>query len=145
MINSIGFDLFTDGYNVDQINCIDLTTAVASSNNNYNNYYYYCFLYCVSVNWPNNNQSDMLTCINNILNKLGLALKFKTIEDQDQLIPFIQQTIDKKQPLILITGLNALFYDFRYRTDTTVDHAIIISGYDDERSLIISRDRKSVV
>lgn len=130
-------DYYTDGFNVEQINCHDLTIACASGAYSYDNYFFYCFLHAIYSIWFPFRKNIR----NDILELLGLQLKPITIESPEGLITQIKIAIDSKKPVLLTTRYNRLFYapQFGKETDKSI-HTLLIDGYDENKSIVRLRD-----
>jgi len=130
-------DLYANGFDATQLNCVDLPIAGASGYYNYNNYYYYCFYHCVLNNWGTVN-NDWLRHRNYILSKLGLSLNQINVENSSSFISLIRSEIDKKHPLLMLVSYYSLFYHIGYLDNEYrhIPHGIILNGYESEKSLI---------
>jgi hypothetical protein len=146
LIKSLEIDLFIDGYNVDEISCIDLPIAGAASFYNKENYYKYCFYTSFFLNWLDANKLERFELRNIVLKKMGLTINRNAISSSGELIPFIRKSIDNQIPVILTANYGSLYYTYDYLIDTSynLDHAFIISGYDADKSILIIRDIKAV-
>lgn len=142
MKKCLEINLYADGYDVTQLNCVDLPIAGASGYYDYNNYFYYCLYYNIFDNWGSIDSNNFLPFRNNILNKLGLYLKPIAIENSASFISLVKSEIDNQHPLLMLTKYYTLFYhngylDNEYRH---INHGIIVNGYDSEKSLICIKE-----
>lgn len=143
MLQSLDLNLYLDGYNFEQINCVDLPIAALAGYYNNENYYNYCFYYAFYNNWDIPDTKNVQTFRNEILKKLGMKMNSYKIEDNNNLFSFIKESIDDKIPILFLASYRSLFYYSNYKEENG-SHGVIISGYDSERSLIIIRDSKVV-
>ena len=139
-MRSLDLNLCKDGYQIANINCIDLPIAAVARCFNFHYYNYYCFYYCFFANWTDIDFWQW-QLKDKILNKFGLSLQAYPIKNRSQLISFIKCHIDQNHPIIMIVKYNSLFYYHEYLNRSyTSDHAFIISGYDSDRSLVEIRE-----
>lgn len=143
MLKSLDIDLYLDGYNFEQINCVDLPIAASAGYYNNKNYFYYCFYCAFYNNWEMDNNKNVQPLSNVILRKLGLRMSPCKIEDNNKLLSFIKESIDSQIPILFLANYKSLFYYNNYKVENGT-HGIIISGYDMDRSLILIRDSKVV-
>lgn len=143
MQKSLDIGYYQDGYSAaEHINCIDIPVAATAGYYNYDNYYYYLFLCTAMLNWGK--QSDnWLDSRNLLLKKLGLMMKPYVIENESELKSVIYQEINESKPILMIVKYKSLFYFSGYMEEnayTKGNHALIISGYNSDKSTIFIRD-----
>lgn len=127
---------YIDGFNVEDINCWDMTLACASGIYEKENYYFYCLLYAVYMNWPDNGQKGT----DKILKLLGLQLIQYPIETEEQLLNQIYRSIDCHCPILMILRYNTIFFNSLYKKETEMKHLLMVTGYDRETGLLNIRD-----
>jgi hypothetical protein len=147
IFKSLNIDYYKNGFNVGQVNCIDLPVAGAAGFYNYDNYFYYCFYTTLFLNWAGVGTKEWIKenpieRMNVVLNKLGLELKPNHVEDASQLIQSIKYHIDNKHPLIFFAFYKHLFFDRNYMNDVggNLLHGILVNEYNTETSVIGTRD-----
>jgi hypothetical protein len=149
MFKSLNIDYYKNGFNVGQVNCIDLSIAGAAGFYSYANYFYYCFYTTLFSNWTGAGTEDWLKFIANpiergnvVLNKLGLELKPNHVEDASQVIQFIKYHIDNQHPLIFFAFYKHLFFDRNYMDDAggNLLHGVLVNEYNSKTSVIGIRD-----
>ncbi|GEM_PF-2397508 len=161
----LDIDYYLDGYGAIHTNCVDNPFAAASGYYNIDNYYYYCFYNIALYNWGKNseehcsdieqlllegmgvriansigNNNDIFKVQESILKKLGLGIVFNKADNIEEFLEFIKNGINRNYPLIMLPINDTLFYYYQYMTENYNSHALIISGYDEERKLILIQD-----
>lgn len=137
MLKQIPIDNYFNGYNTEQISCVEIPIAGLAGAFSHNNYYYYCFYKAINSNWGNSQYSDFLSEPNQILNTFGLILKKHTIDNSNEFISFIKESIDQNKPILWITNYYKLLYSPHYiREDSYHYHGTIINGYYAEKNII---------
>ncbi len=140
MLKSLNMDLYLEGFNVSQINCIDLMVAGAAGCYNYENYYFYSFYYAYYLNWFHENKNLQNSIRKVVLNKLGLYEKPNFVNTEN-LISFIKMCIDQKKPVLLPAKYSALFYDEHYLEDNyNLDHIFLVTDYYMHKPIMKIRD-----
>ena len=135
MLKSMNIEPFFDGYNVSQLDCINIPIAGAASCYNENNYYIYAFLYTIEILWGDNS----LESTDYVLNKLGLISQpINNFNDKEEMIKAIKKSINESIPVVMYVTYNSLFYlKTEYLNElNSGTHAVVIFEYDDEKSII---------
>ncbi len=141
MKKTLAIDNYLNGYNVSQLDCLDLALAGAAGSYHYDYYHYYCFYYSFYHNWTPVRVGQPFEVQNRILGKLGLVLKDYPIASAGELIAAVRSHLDRDRPVIVIVKYNTLFYDSHYQDPKYQgSHGLLISGYDDEKSLVYVRE-----
>lgn len=146
MGNYLDIDLYFDGFNVGQVNCIDLPIAGAAGLYRRENYFYHCFYFGLFVNWTDINETEFYEFRNDILAKLGLTIHRHKIETSQELFTLIRTSIDHNIPVVFYSRYKYLFYSIFYMDDNVIhsrtEHGLLATGYDAERSIFQLRDIK---
>lgn len=147
---SLEIDTYKNGYNLMHFDCLDIPIAGAAGYYNYDSYYFYCYYYCLLSNWTNVKngidvsekgwEANWISFRNSILEKLGLMIKPHIIDDTTKLIPYLQESIDKKVPLLLTIAYKHIFFSHKYMTDDMGINGILVSDYDRETSIVGVRE-----
>lgn len=135
---------FPQGYDIEDLNCIELLHAQALSSFCYDYYFYYSFYCSLVYNWLSTEDSDITDFQNRIMNKLGIEYKYIIVEDQEKVLDNIKECINNDKPVILRTNYKCLFYSDGYMLDNMNNHATYIAGYDSEKQLIFIQDFEAV-
>lgn len=149
MLKHLKIDPYIDGYNWKQMNCTEIAIAGASGFYNFDNYYFFSFYFSYMINWIDIEWQDIkspywIDIHNNILKKLGLAIKAHKVNSSSELIEFIKNSIDNSIPILLIADYTSLFYTYHYLNDVPYSHGTIISGYHTEKPIIVFRETTTV-
>lgn len=134
MLKKLNIDLYLDGYNYAQVNCVELPIAAACGSYNKNNYFYYSFYYSLY-----NNYGNEVIHTDRILNNIGLKLVAHTVHKKDQLLNLIFEKIDLNIPIVFISKYSELFWCKSF-VMAPLKHAFLINGYWKEENIIIVRD-----
>ncbi|MFR7992558.1 MAG: discoidin domain-containing protein [Lachnospiraceae bacterium] len=135
-MKNLPIDYYIDGFNVEDINCWDMTLATASAAYKNENYYFYSLLYAVYMNWPDNDEQ----VTTKILSILGLKLTEYPIHSEEELIHHVCHSIDTRCPALLLLRYNTMFFNSLYKTDSDLNHLLLILGYDQDTGLLNIRD-----
>lgn len=133
-MKEILLDYYIDGFNVEQVNCLDLSIAGACGCYNKEFYFYYLFLLSIQDNWIGK------TDTNKILQKIGLTSYQHHVISEKELLDNIYSAINLKKPVLLPVKYNKLFFDAKYNRNNNTMHLLLITGYDKENELIKVRD-----
>lgn len=138
----VRINLFANEYHVNLINCVDIPISGAASYYNNDNYYFYNFYYVLFNNWSRHNSNDWLEFRNSILTKIGLLLTNQFVSDRNSFFTQVKENLDVKTPVILILQYKHILYSIDSYKDPsgTVTHAILVTGYNSEKSVFIIRD-----
>jgi hypothetical protein len=141
MYKKLEIDWHPKGYHGSfHLNCIDICIAASAGYFCSDYYYYYCLYWWVYIYW----NYETKNYSKSILNKLGLSIEYIEPVDGTDLLCLIKKSIDEQRPIIMLPSYTALFYCETYlmEFDDYLDqpHAIIISGYDTERPVILIRE-----
>lgn len=137
MVEAINIDPYFYGYNVSQVNCIDIPIAGACGSYNYDNYFFYCAYISLFSNWVDTSAMNFMEVRNKILRKFGLEAKPIKIEKGDALISLIKQEIDAATPLLMLSSYSSLYYTPQYQSGDALLHGTIISGYNSNKNTIV--------
>ena len=142
----LDIDLYINGFNHEQVDCVNMPIAGAAGFYNYDNYFYYSFYTSIFKNWLEGNIGlGWGDYQKHFLANLGLEIGKHSIGNTSTLFSFIEQSIDDFIPLVMVVKYNSLFYFASYLDETNrFDHGVIIHGYDVERPLLYIRDVKVV-
>ena len=141
MLKSLDISVYQDGYNISQIDCINLPIAGAAGAFKLEYYYYFCFYQCLLDNWTDISGESIIATKSLIFERLGLSLKLEKATSARELVKIIKNSIDKQHPVFLIVKYNTLFYYKEYRNAKyQSNHTLLISGYDAEKGIFIIRE-----
>lgn len=138
-MGSINIPVFLDGYNVENMNCLDIAIAGGASHFNNNNYFFYSFFKCFNLNWGGE-LKDFISEQNEILSLIGLKIK-KIHCNVKTLLNEIKYFIDEGSPVLIPTKYNSLFFcsnymDMKYKSS----HFLLISDYINKKKIIEIRE-----
>ncbi|MFC5403441.1 hypothetical protein [Cohnella soli] len=141
MMKSLKIDYYHDAYSTEAVNCIDQPIAGAAGNFNYHNFFYYCFYLTLHKNWGFAQNKDFVETRNQILNKMGLTLKYCLIEDPNELLSSIHNLLDNNCPVVIVPKRRTLPYDYTYGDlNVNIMHGVLFTDYDLNRSVFVVRD-----
>lgn len=129
-------DYYADGFNVEEIDCWDMTLACACGVYNKENYYFYSFLYAMFNNWPWSNKP----VTEQVLKLLGVGQNEYHVNSGEELINKIYDAIDLGNPVLMLLRYNKIFFNSLYKKESDLNHVLLITGYDKERQLLNVRD-----
>ncbi len=127
---------YTEGYNLDQMRCLDLSRACASGCHGHELYYMYSFLYAMNRGWLWKREDT----IEYILRPLGLRQIRQSVNTKEELIEMIHSQIDKGNPLLLCLAYDTIFFNSSYMEEDKAKHFLLINGYDGEKNLLNLKD-----
>jgi len=126
---TLNIDSYKAGYSTEHISCFDLTIGGAAGFYNYDNYFFYNFYYIFLKNWSKLNENTWIELRNVALKRLGLTIKDVYINNREELFSNIENLLNSKKPVIIIVNYSALFYYHEYKSDVSLEHAILINDY----------------
>ncbi len=140
MLNSLNISLYKNGYSVNNISCLDIPIAGAAGYFDLDNYFYYCFYVSYFRNWTSVAMDDWSTRAP-ILQQLGLTISPLPVRSTAHFLRLVRENLEQRLPLLMYVKYRSLFYypDYQDQTNNS-DHAILISGYDPERALMVIRE-----
>lgn len=140
MRKNLDINLYKDGFNAKQLNCVQNPIAAASGYYEVNNYYYYSFLYSL-FNFFEGIEDDFENFPKKFLPVMGLEFNTFEFSDETSLFANIESEINNNSPVILIVKYNCLFYNMYYKNNNfNLIHGLIVSGYDDEKRVFTIND-----
>lgn len=133
----IGTHIFD--YSIEVNNCIDYKFAAACSVYNDEFLELYCAYWSVYNNWKILKNND--NAIFYILENLGLKCHVENLNNGN-LIERIKSSINKGRPVVFFVSPSTLFFSIVYRNSESnkLSHALLITGYDDEKRIIYFRE-----
>lgn len=141
MLKSLEISAYQDGYNISQIDCINLPIAGAAGSFKHENYHYFCFYQCLLDNWTDMSDGSFITSKSYIFEKLGLSLKTYQATTAQEFVKIIKSSIDNRNPAFILVKYNTLFYYKEYKNENyQSNHTLLISGYDAEKEIIVIRE-----
>lgn len=153
MLKALAMDNYLDGFSSENFSCIDIPIAGATGYYHYDNYFYFLCYRSVFNNWSNDYMNECyfdfdqwMKQTNDILIKLGLILRVHVIQDATQLRSHIKKSIDQHNPVIMPVTYGSLFYNISaYMNEPDEASAVIVSEYDEEKSVVVIRDKSHVL
>lgn len=131
-MKNLEIDYYTDGYNVEQISCVNITIACATGKFSYENYYYYSFLSTMYNNWA----CDQLSR-EEIIELMGIRKKPLSIKDSEDFIKQISNSIDNGNPVLLYSRYSRMFFATQYKMEALpFVTMLVIDGYDNEKGTV---------
>ena len=140
MIKELKLDYNQDGYDIMHTSCIDNALASAAGYYKRDLYFMYCFYFCVEHNWGDISSKDVFVISQKILNTLGLRIYAIPVESHPDFIRMVKPYISRGTPLVFFPQKKACFFSSDYKTGMGGIQAELITGYDDNRSLVVIRD-----
>lgn len=144
MGKALDIDLYKNGFDYKNVDCIQSTIAAATGYFNNENYFYYCFLHSIAGAYENYSQYDPSDYSNKILCKMGLELKKIDCREctTDDVISMAAEEILFGRPVIMVVKYNSLFYNMYYKNeDFKLNHGLLINEFNESNRTFCIRDQ----
>lgn len=138
----LDIDVYADGLNVYDYNCMDIPLAAACGTYRKENYYNYIIQLCAEANWVryDGKTRNMFDC----LRLLGLKREPITVASAEELLPKVKEEIKAGRPVLLPVLYAEMFFCPRYKKYYAA-HYLLVYGYDEELGMIYLREELSAI
>lgn len=138
MIKNLDIDLYTDGFDVSKMDCLNNPVAAATGYFNRDNYFYYALLNGILYNSRKYNEYSFFQRSKLILEKMGYAFEaFQLTQNKQKNIDSIVQCLSDDCPIILVVKYNALFFNSYYgNLDFKSNHALIVNAINTDNGTV---------
>ena len=144
MGKALDIDLYKNGFDYTNVDCIQSPIAAATGYFNHDNYFYYCFLHSIAGAYQNYSQFDPSDYSNKILFNMGLKLKKIdcsgcTAED---VISMAAEEILFGRPVIIVVKYNSLFYNMYYKNmGFKLNHGLLVNEFNESSRTFCIKDQ----
>ncbi len=143
MGKALDIDLYKNGFDYKNVDCIQSPIAAATGYFNYDNYFYYCFLHSIAGVYENYSQYDPSDYSNKILCKMGLELKKIDCREctTEDVVSMAAEEILFGRPVIIVVKYNSLFYNSYYKNmDFKLYHGLLVNEFNESNRTFCIKD-----
>ncbi|AEY64971.1 hypothetical protein [Clostridium sp. BNL1100] len=144
MGKALDIDLYKNGFDYKNVDCIQSPIAAATGYFNHDNYFYYCFLHSIAGAYENYSQCDPSDYSNKILCKLGLELKKIDCRGctPEDVISMTAEEILFGRPVIMVVKYNSLFYNVYYKNmGFKLNHGLLVNEFNESNKTFCIKDQ----
>lgn len=146
MKKEIKIGLYANGYNDEQLSCLDIPNAAIAGYMHEEYYDYYCFFHCINVNYRLEHEAkgyDIYQSVIKCMEMLGIVFVEVPISSFEDLIHQVKKYLDEDKIFFLSVQSKDLFYINEIKREDA-RRVILISGYDEEKKKVCIQDYKII-
>ena len=143
MGKALDIDLYKNGFDYKNVDCIQSPIAAATGYFNHDNYFYYCFLHSIAGAYENYSQYDPSDYSNKILCRMGLKLKKIDCSccTPEDVISMAAEEILFGRPVIIVVKYNSLFYNTYYKNMSfKLNHGLLVNEFNESNKTFCIKD-----